>query len=218
MAPLPNRVDPHSRVVATPARGLFMGNRGCIHRADKTLKDRQWALTRWIVCLTEFRGRRRPLMAPGRYTELFFLDEATALAAGHRPCAECRREDLQRFKAAWLRGQPNGPLTAAASLLDLDALLHAERLDEEGRQRTFEAALSMLPDGVLVDVPWLADQAHLWHGGALRPWSFGGYGDAMRTDPESVVRVLTPPSTVKALAAGYDPVLHPSALDDASLR
>lgn len=216
--PLSNRVDPHGRVMATFERGLFLGNRGCIHRADKTLKNRQWALTRWIVCLTEFRGRRRPLMAPGRYTELFFLDEATALAAGHRPCAECRREDLQCFKAAWLRGQPDGPLTAASSLLDLDALLHAERLDDEERQRTFDAALSTLPDGVLVDVPWLFGKTHLWWGGVLLPWSFSGYGDPVRADRERVVRVLTPPSTVKTIAAGYGPVPHPSAMHDVSDR
>jgi len=216
--PLPNRVDPHGRVVARPERGAFMGNRGCIHRPDKTLKERQWASTRWIVCLSEFRGRQRTVMTPGHYTELFFLDETTALAAGHRPCAECRRGDLKRFKSAWLRGQPDGALTAASSLLDLDALLHAERLDVQGRQRTFEAALVTLPDGVLVDVPWIGGQTHLWRHGALQPWSFDGYGDPVHVDvdEERVVCVLTPPSTVAAIAAGYAPVLHPSATNNAS--
>src|SRR6266853_5013477 len=144
--PLQNRVTPLSELVADPARGLVYGNRGCLHDADGRIR-RRYNGKRWIACLLEFRGRHRAaLQQPGRYTELFFLDEATAFAAGHRPCAECRREDYDRFGEIW-RGLHPGQIGADS----IDAQLHRERVDPSSRaQRRHEAALDDLPDGTFV--------------------------------------------------------------------
>lgn len=209
--PLPNRVDPFGNINTTPERGLFMGNRGCIHTPDRQLKARPWALKRWLICQTDFKGRKRTPMMPGQYTELFFLDEATALAAGHRPCAECRRAELRQFKEAWRRGNPNGVFTRQSLLPALDEVLHAERLDARGRQRTFRATLRQLPDGVMVCLLAEPSVAYLWHDHQLLRWSFGGYTAASSaTVANQPVEVLTPPSVVRTLAAGYLPILHPS--------
>lgn len=205
--PLQNRVTPHGELVAVAERGLFMGNRGRLH--DEQRRVRRWADgRRWITCLTEFRGRRRPVMSPGRYTELFFLDEATALAAGHRPCAECRRADLRRFLDAWSRsGQPPPPSGRPVPKADdVDRVLDAERRVGQ-HQRRWPRPAADLPDGAFVDV---AGTAHLVLGRALRPWSPGGYGPA-RAMPHGDLLSLTPPSLLAVLAAGYAPVLHPSA-------
>jgi hypothetical protein len=197
--PLPNRMTPSGVPEADPARGLFMGNRGClVDRRGRLV--RHWRGERWITCLLQFKGRRRrPLMAPGRYTELFFLDEATALAAGHRPCAECRRADLEAFRAAWLEVHPGD----AGRLEVLDHRLHEQRTAARPRR----AAARGLPDGAMVvagGAPWLV------HRGSLLAWSHGGY-TAQRPLPPGRVQVLTPPSAVAVLAAGWQPVLHPSA-------
>ena len=150
--PLQNRVTPLGELVADPARGLVYGNRGCLHDEAGRIR-RPYAVKRWIACRLEFRGRRRSsLLQPGKYTELFFLDEATALAAGHRPCAECRREDYVRFQDLW-RSLGFGPTTAGA----MDERLHAERLDGRA-QRHHEAPFAGLPDGAFVvrdGAPWL---------------------------------------------------------------
>lgn len=199
--PRQNRLTPEGRFEAVAARGLFMGNRGILHDAAGRLGGARWRHPHWIICLTEFRGRRRPLMAPRHYTELFFLDEATALAAGHRPCAECRRLAWLAFRDAFAPA----PMRAA----ELDRVLHTARLDR-GRQRRCAFDINTLPDGVLV-----LDEAgrcpHLLHRGHLLPWSHQGYG-APRPRPDGgMVTVLTPAPTVAALARGYRPVLHPSA-------
>jgi hypothetical protein len=196
---LPNRMTPFGVPAADPARGLFMGNRGCL--VDRHGRHaRAWRGERWITCVLEFKGRRRaPLMAPGRYTELFFLDEATAVAAGHRPCAECRRADLQAFRAAWLEVHPGD----AGSLTVLDGRLHAERTAAARRI----APARSLPEGTMVA---LEGAAWLVVDGALRAWSHGGYGER-RELPDGAVEVLTPPSSVAVLARGWRPVLHPSA-------
>ena len=124
--PLQNRVTPFGDIVATAERGMFTGNRGIIHDPlTKTLLNKRWSNPAWLICLCDFRGRRREVMATRSWTELFFLDEATALAAGHRPCFYCRREDANRFRAAWEEG--NGVTGAKAS--EIDKMLHAERLD-----------------------------------------------------------------------------------------
>jgi hypothetical protein len=185
---------------ATPHRGTLMGNRGCLVDARGALA-RPWQVERWITCVLAFRGRRRhPLMQPGRLTELFFLDEATALAAGHRPCAECRRADLTAFRAAWALVHP---ADAEAGLPGLDRRLHRERTAAHRRR----APAAGLPDGamVLLDArPWLVQ------GGALRAWSHAGYGER-RAAPAQPVPVLTAPSLVATLAAGWRPAPHPSA-------
>ena len=143
--PLQNRVTPLGELIAHPARGLVYGNRGCLHDAEGRIR-RRYQVTRWIACRLEFRGcRRSPLMQPGRYTELFFLDEATALAAGHRPCAECRREDYDCFTSVWR------DLHGDAGADAIDARLHGERIDPETRgHRLHPAAADALPDGAFV--------------------------------------------------------------------
>jgi hypothetical protein len=200
--PLQNRVTPFGELVAVPARGAWMGNRGgCFHTPEKRLKRRHWAGTRWLVCVLEFRGRHRTVMSPGLYTELFFLDEATALAAGHRPCRECRHADHERFKAAW----GGGP-----TVTELDEVLHRERVSAAGGKVAFDAPLGELPDGVFVTRRGEPDAALLVSGGLLWRWSPGGYADAGPRG-RGTVTVLTPRSTVRAIAAGYTPQRHPSA-------
>jgi hypothetical protein len=196
--PRQNRVDPWGNLVAVAARGTMLGNRGVIHDASGAIR-RQWKVKAWICCRLQFKGRHRQVMTPNRWTELFFLDEATALAAGHRPCFECRREDARRFKAAWLAGQQRNddpPIGA------VDDVLQAERLD-----RGWHARLDALPDGAMIEQD---GSAWLWWRGRLRPWSFDGYGTP-KPGRTTEVTVLTPPSIVAALARGYVPMVHASA-------
>jgi hypothetical protein len=196
--PYRNRVTPYGEIVAIPERGTLMGNRGVIH-ADDGSHEREWQVRRWIACRLEFKGRRRPVRQPRRWTELFFLDEATALAAGHRPCAECRREDYRRWQAAWPHGE------TGADAMDLG--LHASRLDGKAK-RTFAAALGGLPDGVIVEH---GGAPFLLAAGTLRPWSAAGYGAPETASAGTRVTVLTPRATVATIAAGYAVSLHPSA-------
>jgi hypothetical protein len=204
--PLRNRVTPLSELVADPARGLVYGNRGCLHD-DLGRIRRRYAGRRWIACRLRFRGwHRTPLLQPGRFTELFFVDEATAFAAGHRPCALCRREDYVRFGELWRDLHP-GEAGADA----IDARLHEERLTDGGRtQRHHRARLERLPDGafVLIDrVPWVVYESRL-----LR-YTPAGYTLA-RPRGSGATRLITPPSLVDVLRAGWDPVVplfHPSA-------
>ncbi len=148
--PLQNLVTPFGEIVAVPDRESFMGNRGRIHNEQRTLKARHWERKAWITCLLQFKGRHRPVMAPSSYTELFFLDEATAFAAGHRPCGECRHSDAKRFKNLWL--EANGALLQGKSgtMANMDAILHSERIGRDDAQRRWEARLSELPDGAMV--------------------------------------------------------------------
>lgn len=193
--PLQNRVDPFGEFHAVAARGAFLGNRGGrLHAPDRTLGRRRWTSRRWIVCLCAFKDRRREVWGAG-YTELFFLDEPTALAAGHRPCFECRREAAMAFLAAFA-GAP-GQVDA------MDAALHREQLDEGGSKRVWRTRLSTLPDGAFVV---LNGRPHGLRDGRLRAWSFAGYGPPAANDGNAELDVLTPPSTVAALAAGYRPV------------
>jgi len=204
--PLQNRVTPLSELIADPARGLVYGNRGCLHDAQGRIR-RHHAGRRWIACRLRFRGwHRSPLLQPGRFTELFFLDEVTAFAAGHRPCALCRREDYVRFVELWRRLHPG---QAGADAIDLQ--LHAERVDPRTRgHRTHVAAFDALPDGafVLADgEPWLV------LGGTLLHWTPAGYEDR-RPRPGGAATLVTPPSLVEVLRAGWRgavPFLHPSA-------
>jgi hypothetical protein len=194
-------------LIATPERGLVYGNRGCLHNDEREIR-RRYATKRWIACRLCFRGRRRsPLMAPGRYTELFFLDEATALAAGHRPCAECRRNDYNRFSDVWLSLHP-GQIGADA----IDAQLHGERLTLENRERLLhELRYSELPDGTFV---LEAGEPHLVLGSQLLSWSPGGYRDGHRRPRNGSATVITPQSLVAILRSGWSPsvpLLHPSA-------
>src|SRR6266545_101570 len=200
--PRQNRVTPDGSLIAIEARGTLMGNRGCLHSDDGRIL-RQWQVRRWIACVLSFRGRRRFVMPPGRWTALFFLDEATALAAGHRPCAECRHADYRRFRQAFLTAHPGHPPGADP----MDLTLHAARVGEGRTKRTHQAPGASLPDGAFVEVggrPWLV------LGGDLLAWTPAGYAERRRR-PAGEVTVLTPAPTVAAMRAGYAPSLHPSA-------
>jgi hypothetical protein len=199
--PLQNRVTPLGDLIADPARGLVYGNRGCLHDGSGRIR-RHHAGRRWIACRLRFRGwHRSPLLQPGKFTELFFLDEATAFAAGHRPCALCRREDYVRFGELW-----DGERGADA----IDARLHDERLDRRAR-RYHDAALDALPDGAFVlrdGAPWLV------RGAALRRWTAAGYAERAARPAGERALLITPPALVAILRAGWDgavPLLHPSA-------
>jgi hypothetical protein len=203
--PLRNRVTPFGEIVAVPGRGLLMGNRGILHDADRTIvRDSQ--VRRWIACRLEFRGRHRPIMSPGSWTELFFLDEVTALAAGHRPCAECRHADFRRFQTAWR----NATNSSTASADAMDASLHPERRVRPWVKRTYLAEFPSLPDGTFValhQTPWLVK------GEQLLAWSPDGYVERTPRPPSGDVTVLTPPSIVAVLRAGYQAEVHPTAAD-----
>jgi hypothetical protein len=199
--PLQNRVNPFGEVVALHGRGSMMGNRGVLHDDGRRVV-RQFAVKRWIACVLEFRGRYRKVMTPHRYTELFFLDEAAALSAGHRPCAECRRTDYNRFREFW-RQAVGGPDDADS----MDAVLHRERLDNRRRKRTFSDEITALPDGTYVVVD---GAPHLIWERALYQWSDGGYLTKRPLNRGKTVEVLTPASIVKVLRAGYRPLVHPS--------
>ncbi len=197
--PLQNRVDPFGELFSDPARGLLFGNRGGrFHHDDRTLGRRRFASRQWICCLLAFKGRRRKVWGRG-YTELFFLDEVTALAAGHRPCFECRRKDAQAFAAAFPGRHNRAP--------EMDRVLHAERLD--GRvKRTQRRDIGALPDGAVIA---RAGRAFALRGQRLLPWTPSGYGSAQLRPRGGIVEVLTPPSIVAVLAAGYAAQWHPSA-------
>ena len=205
--PLQNRATPLGELVADPGRGLVYGNRGCIH--DRTGRvTRRFSGKRWIACRLEFRGwQRGPLLQPGRFTELFFLDEATAFAAGHRPCALCRREDYVHFGEIWRDLHP-GQVGADA----IDAQLHRERVAPGGREQLHHAApYHELPDGAFV----LRDGAPaLVLGSQLVHWTPSGYGARTPRPGRDDAVLITPPSLVAVLRAGWQPVvplLHPSA-------
>jgi hypothetical protein len=208
--PRENRVTPFGDIIVTPERGTFMGNRGVLHDAAGHVK-RPWQVKRWLVCVLEFRGRQRTVMAPNRYTELFFLDEATALAAGHRPCAECRHARFLQFCDAWKRAHPRDGGSGRPGADEIDRRLHAERAAADRSKRAFTATLGSLPDGVFVTLEPSAEQAYLVWRGRLLAWSPGGYRQRRSRPSGERVRVLTPPSTVAAIRAGYVPEVHASA-------
>ncbi len=205
--PKQNRVTPFGELIATQHRGTLMGNRGCLHDERQQIR-RRFTCKRWLVCVLEFRGRHRTIMAPGRYTELFFLDEATALAAGHRPCAECQHARYRLFRDLWAIANPvDGASVPSAD--EMDQVLHNERLGTGGTKRTYLSKLSELPPGTMV-----ADESgrpFLVLGRDLLSWKPGGYGWAKRQPSGIDFRVLTPKSIVRILSAGYPVEIHPSA-------
>jgi hypothetical protein len=204
-----NRVTPLGEIIATPERGTFMGNRGILHDAEGRIR-RAWQVTRWLVCLLQFRGRRRTVMMPNRYMELFFLDEANALAAGHRPCAECRHARFLAFCSAWKGPYLRHGRCQRPTAEEIDSRLHAERVGANRSKGSF-TALDRLPDGVFVTVETWGQQAYLVWGDYLLEWSPGGYRQRRPRQKVKKVRVLTPPSTVEAIRAGYTPEVHASA-------
>jgi hypothetical protein len=214
-SPLCNRVTPYGELIAVPERGLVYANRGCLHDPSGSIR-RRYAVRRWIACRLEFHGRRRAgLMMPGRYTELFFLDDVTAMAAGHRACGECRYEDYERLRSIWSSLYPDDDRSADV----IDARLHRERVVDgdshsgsSPRQVQEPVLCGSLPDGAFVsidDAPWLV------RGSSLRLWTPGGYTERRRRPgPRTRVQPITTPSFVEVLRAGWDPVVplyHPSA-------
>lgn len=201
MSPRQNRVLPTGEFVAIPERGLFMGNRGILHDAEGRLGAARWKHPHWITCRLAFAGRKRSLMAPGRYTELFFMDEAVACAAGHRPCAECRRADWLSFRESW--AAVFGPMGAA----EIDRHLHRARL--QGRDlRRHVAKAKDLPEGSMALVD---GQAALMRADGLQMFAPAGYG-ALRARPKAELIVLTPEPLVAVMQAGWRPALHETAL------
>jgi hypothetical protein len=198
--PLQNRVMPTGEIAALRGRGLVMGNRGVLHD-DRRRIVRATQVKRWIACRIAFRGRHRNVMTPRSYTELFFLDEATAFAAGHRPCAECRNADYKQFRALWERCF-GGPAYADA----MDLVLHAERLDGRAK-RTWRSDVAALPDGAYVSVDGIP--RIVWHD-ELVAWSDAAYANRQKRPAHGEVDVLTPPSIVAVFKAGYVPEVHPS--------
>jgi hypothetical protein len=202
--PLQNRVTPFGEIVAVPQRGTLTGNRGIIHDpATRSLLTRRWATKAWITCRCDYKGIRRAVMATRSWTELFFLDEATAFAAGHRPCFLCRRDAARSFRLAWAAGN-GGPLPAAPQM---DAVLHDQRL-LGGRKRIHALAIGIadLPDGAMIAA---RSQAFVVVAGQPLLWQPDGYRRV--NVPIDAEGLITPPAIVAALRAGYRPMLHPSA-------
>lgn len=202
--PFQNRVDPFGELFAASARGTLMGNRGGrIHRSDTTLGSRRWASRQWICCVLDFKQRRRSVWGRG-YTELFFLDEVTAFAAGHRPCFECRRRDAERFSNLWAAA---AKMPERARADEMDRVLHAQRLDGKAKRR------HRLPVGDLPDGAMIVSEAGACalRGDRLLPWTPQGYAAAQARPRGIIVDVLTPPAILAVLAGGYAPRWHASA-------
>jgi hypothetical protein len=199
---LQNRVTPFGDIVVAPYRGALMGNRGIIHDpATRTLLKRRWTTRAWIICVCDFKDVRREVMARRSWTELFFLDEATALAAGHRPCFYCQRHRAKAFQAAWADGNKTSIQPAPA----MDAVLHKERLDAKGgkRRHAIEGQIKDLPNGTMIAS---GKDAYAVKEGVMYLWSWQGYTPS--DPPTGDATLLTPPSTVQALRAGYDPLVR----------
>ncbi len=198
---LQNRVDPFGNIIKTKARGLWMGNRGLLHNEKQEIL-RPFRLKAWITCKLEFKGWYRVVMSPNKYTELFFMDEATAFAAGHRPCFECRRDDYNRFKSLWLKGNPEYGFTEKTSIQKIDDILHNQRMNAGKEKVTFESKVADLPNGTFVvfnEAPYLiADDL-------MYPWTPFGYGEGILLSKIGKIQVLTPKSTVSTFRAGYLP-------------
>ncbi|HKE59325.1 MAG TPA: hypothetical protein VKB46_21600 [Pyrinomonadaceae bacterium] len=205
--PYQNRVDPYGQLRAVKDRGAWMGNRGILHNDAREIVA-QWRLKRWITCHLSFKDRYRRVFTPHRYSELFFLDEATAFAAGHRPCAECRRQRYNEFREAWSMANPQVAKGEKVRADDIDRQLHLERALRGGGKQSYQSNFGLLPSGTFIDRNGAAQL--LWHG-ALYPWTFAGYG-AQISMPASdeVVRVLTPASIVAAFNQGFVPQVHES--------
>jgi hypothetical protein len=210
MMPRKNRVTPFGQIIATPARGTLMGNRGCLHDEQQRIR-RPYQTKRWIICLLEFKGIRRTLMKPGSWTELFFLDEATALAAGHRPCAYCQRDRFELFRAHWAAANPTLAGTVKPLVDTIDHALHEERINRQKGKIVFPVRLLDLPSGVL-----FTDEKHsaayLWWHEQVWRWQPAGYTLGEIASLPAVVQVLTPRSTVNTLQHGYPVAVHPSAV------
>jgi hypothetical protein len=203
---LQNRVDPYGRLHAVNVRGAWMGNRGVLHDDSKRIVA-PWRVKRWITCRLRFKDRHRIVFAPHRWSELFFLDEATAFAAGHRPCAECRRDRFNEFRTAWVSVNADLLASAGSRIDEVDKVLHAERAERGGGKRTYIGHLDTLPSGTFVEY---RHAPHLLWNGRLWPWSFSGYAASIKCQATEVT-VLTPKSIVRVFRSGLLPQVHASA-------
>lgn len=206
--PLQNRVDPWGRLHAVPARGTLLGNRGVIHNHAREIVV-QWRTKAWITCQLAWQGRRRKVMQPDTWTELFFLDEVTAFAAGHRPCAYCRRTRFREFKTAWLAANSACFPSITPRIAEIDNILHAERTQKGGGKVTYAEVPRAVPDGAMITLD--ANAYVVWRRRLLK-WSFQGYAhEETSWRPERTVRVLTPASIVQMFRHGFRPEVHESA-------
>nr|WP_298378486.1 hypothetical protein [uncultured Halomonas sp.] len=206
--PLQNRVDPFGRLQAVEARGSLLGNRGQLHDADKSV-IRSWKSRAWVTCALEYGDIQRTIFSPNSYSELFFLDEATAFSAGHRPCGSCRHQRYREFKANWLAANPKAELGEKPSIAAIDKVLHIERAARAGGKLTFEAAIDTLPFGTFIE--W-DGTASIVAAGKLLPWSFHGYGQPVSMPKTGLkVTVLTPESIVRLFKHGFQPHVHETA-------
>lgn len=205
--PLQNRVDPWGQLQADPSKAsTLMGNRGILHNDQKEIV-RKWAGRAWLTCKLDFNGIHREVFGRGTYSELFFLDEATAFAAGHRPCAECRRQRFNEFKAAWLAADEDESKPPFQPIGLIDRQLHVERAARKGRKVGYQATLGELPSGTFIEMD---DRVFVLWKGTLRAWAFTGYREARTLSEGAAVTVLTPPSVVNLFARGFVPEIHES--------
>jgi hypothetical protein len=198
--PLQNRVDPFGQLIRTTARGVWMGNRGLIHNEFQQIV-RNYRLKAWITCRLEFKGWHRMVMTPNRYTELFFLDEATSFSAGHRPCAECRREDFNRFKMAWLSGNASHGFNHKTPIAKIDDILHQERMNSNGMKITYREKLDLLPNGCFIE--YNSKPSVILKQNHVGAWTAFGYQESIGLPKGIEVTVLTPKSIINTLRAGY---------------
>lgn len=198
---LQNRVNPSGEIFSTPNRGAWLGNRGVLHN-EKQEVIRSYKIKAWITCVLEFRGRHREIMQPNRWTELFFLDEATAFSAGHRPCFQCRYADHQRFKEFWIKGNPHSGFNMKTPISEIDNIIHRERITADRIKVTYEEELTRLPDGAFVVNQ---DKAYLINKGQRYLWTSAGYEQPILLPDSLTLPVLTPKSIVNMFSAGYVP-------------
>lgn len=207
--PLQNRVDPFGALQSVSARGSLLGNRGVLHDQERNIV-RPWDRKAWVTCVLDYPGDPQPIFQPNAYSQLFFLDEATAFAAGHRPCGSCRNQRYREFKAQWLSANPGAVSNEKMTVTDIDKVLHAERAVRGGAKVTFEAPVDTLPFGTFIEKD---GTAYLVADTVLYPWSFYGYSRAEPlSEPGTTVTVLTPASIVRLFRHGFRPQLDASAI------
>jgi len=201
---LQNRIDPYGSIIRTSARGAWTGNRGIIHDQSKQIKY-DFKLKAWITCVLQYKGKKRQVMSPNTWTELFFLDEATAFSAGHRPCFFCRYKEAMNFKHYWLIGNPQYGFTDKVSINEIDKILHQERLTTTKQKKTHTAGIDTLPNGTFIS---MENGAYLVKDLLLQVWSPFGYVNTIERPTSGEMTVLTPPSIVSAFRAGYIPQMN----------